>query len=299
MERAGAGAIFLLTDYGHRDEFAGVVRAVVAREAPGAPIVDLSHDVPPFDVRAGALTLVRCAPHLGAGVLVAIVDPGVGTSRRALAVEVAGSARAAGVFAGRGASSRSESPRHVLGPDNGLLPWVLDALGPSLRAVALPVSGSTFDGRDVFAPAAAALWRGEPLASVGEDVELDTLVRLPPARLLVGDGIVDAEVLWVDRFGNAQLAAAPSDLARAGLGPGIEIVLEAGPGTPARMAATFAELGDDEIGIVADASGMLALVCNRRPAATVLGVQAGDMVGMRAGGPGGTVIGRIQPGGRL
>ncbi|HUO47494.1 MAG TPA: SAM-dependent chlorinase/fluorinase [Acidimicrobiales bacterium] len=280
-DRAGHGAVFFLTDYGHADEFAGVVRAVVTRLAPGAPIVDVTHGVASFDVRAGALALVRCAPHLGPGILVGIVDPGVGSSRRALAVEVAGT-----------------GPRFVLGPDNGLLPWALDALGGARRAVELPSAGSTFDGRDVFAPAAAALWRGEPLDDLGPAVDLDALVRLPPARLLVGEGMVDAEVLWVDRFGNAQLAAAPADASRAGLGPVVELVLDAGRSHPARMAASFAALGDDEIGVVEDANGMLALVCNRAPAATVLDVRPGDMVGLRAGGSGGTVIGRIQPGGR-
>jgi S-adenosylmethionine hydrolase len=150
----------------------------------------------------------------------------------------------------------------------------------------------------VFAPAAARLWRGRDLESVGTPVDVDALVRLPPARLLVGEGIVDAEVLWVDRFGNVQLAAAPADAARAGLGPVVEIVHESGRGGPARVTTWFAALGDDEIGVVEDASGMLALVCNRRPAATVLDVQPGDMVGLRGAAPGGTVIGRIQPGGR-
>jgi S-adenosylmethionine hydrolase len=279
---AGSGAVFFLTDYGHADEFAGVVRAVVARLAPGAPIVDITHDVPSFDVRAGALALVRCTPHLGPGVLVAIVDPGVGTSRRALAVEV----------------GADHGPRFVVGPDNGLLPWALDALGGPVAAVELPSAGATFDGRDVFAPVAAALWRGEPLGALGAAVDVDALVRLPPARLLVGDGMVDAEVLWVDRFGNAQLAAAPADASRAGLGPAVEIVLDTGRSHPARMAPTFAALGDDELGVVEDANGMLALVCNRAPAATVLDVQPGDMVGLRTGTPGGTVIGRIKPGGR-
>jgi len=279
---AGSGAVFLLTDYGHADEFAGVVRAVVARDAPGAPIVDLTHGVPAFDVRAGALTLVRCVGHLGPGVVVAIVDPGVGTDRRALAVEVAGRGDDAG------------GPSHLLGPDNGLLPWAVDALGGPRRAVSLPAHG-TFDGRDVFAPVAARLWRGEPLESVGEPVALDSLVRLPPARLLVGDAMVDAEVLWVDRFGNAQLAAAPADASRAGLGPQVDVVLESGRFVPARLTSSYAELGDDEIGVVEDANGMLALACNRAPAATVLDVRVGDMVGLRGGGHG-TVIGRIQPG---
>jgi len=281
--RAGVGAVFLLTDYGHADEFAGVVRAVVSREAPSAQIVDLTHEVPPFDVRAGALTLVRCVGHLGPGVVVAVVDPGVGTHRRALAVELA---------SGVGADPRG--PSHVVGPDNGLLPWAVDALGGPLRAVSLPSLG-TFDGRDVFAPVAARLWRGDPLDSVGQPVELDSLVRLPPARLLVGDAMVEAEVLWVDRFGNAQLAAAPADASRAGLGPRVEVVLESGRFVPARLTSSYAELGDDEIGVVEDANGMLALACNRASAATVLGVTVGEMVGLRGGGHG-TVIGRIQPG---
>ena len=85
--RAG-GSVFLLTDYGLADEFAGVVRASVLRHAPGVPIVDLTHGVAPFDVRAGALALVRAVPHLGPGVVLAVVDPGVGTSRRAVAVSV-------------------------------------------------------------------------------------------------------------------------------------------------------------------------------------------------------------------
>jgi len=279
---AGSGAVFLLTDYGHADEFAGIVRAVVARDAPGAMIVDLTHEIPAFDVRAGALTLVRCIGHLGPGVVVAIVDPGVGTDRRALAVEVEGDA------------ADGEGPRYVLGPDNGLLPWAVDALGGPRRAVAL-ASGGTFDGRDVFAPVAAALWRGETLESVGEPVELDGLVRLPPARLLVGEGMVDAEVLWVDRFGNAQLAASPADASRAGLGPKVDVVLESGRFVPARLTVSYAELGDDEIGVVEDSNGMLALACNRAPAATVLDVRVGDMVGLR-GGDHGTVVGRIQPG---
>jgi S-adenosylmethionine hydrolase len=148
------GAIFLLTDYGHADEFAGVVRAVIARDAPGAPVVDLTHEIPAFDVRAGALALVRCVNHLGPGVVVAVVDPGVGTERRALGIEVGW------------AGADPGGPSHLLGPDNGLLPWAADALGGARRAVSLPTHG-TFDGRDVFAPVAARLWRGEPLESQG------------------------------------------------------------------------------------------------------------------------------------
>ncbi len=113
--RAG-GSVFFLTDYGLTDEFAGVMRAVVLRHAPGVPIIDLTHGVAPFDVRAGALALARAVPHLGPGVVLAVVDPGVGTQRRAMALSVA---RARG----------SGGPHHFVGPDNGLLPWAVDALG--------------------------------------------------------------------------------------------------------------------------------------------------------------------------
>lgn len=142
------GSVFLLSDYGSSDEFAGVLRAVVVREAPGAPLVDLTHEIPPFDVRAGALALERSVPHLGPGVVLAVVDPGVGTGRRAVAVSVA----------------EMSGPRHFVAPDNGLPTFALEALGEPTSAIVLargenPTGhGTTFDGRDLFAPAAARLW---------------------------------------------------------------------------------------------------------------------------------------------
>jgi S-adenosylmethionine hydrolase len=221
-----AGAVFLLTDYGYADEFAGMLRAVLAREAPGAPVVDLTHAIRPFDVRAGALALERIVPHLGPGVVVAVVDPGVGTTRRLVAVE-----RAAPF-----------GPRCFVGPDNGLLGFALDALGGLAAAVELDRQavraaclggdatsagaaflrvGPTFDGRDVFAPAAAALWRGVPLSALGSTLPLGALVRLEPPWLAVIDAPgervrVEAEVTWVDGFGNVQLSATPAELARVG-----------------------------------------------------------------------------------
>lgn len=271
---APPGCVFLLSDYGQRDEFAGVLRAVVAREAPGATIVDLTHDVPMFDVRAGALVLERCVASLGRGVVLAVVDPGVGTSRRAVAVAVAAA----------GPSGRP-APSFLVGPDNGLLGWALARLGGAVAAVELtqpPGSSATFDGRDVFAPAAAALWRGRPLDSLGRAVDPAELAALTRPLVERGQDWVRAEVLAVDRFGNVELAAAADATPS---GPGPHIALAGGRSHPVRRVRTFAELAAGEVGLIVDSAGHLALVCDRASAATVLGVQPTDVVTVRGAAP--------------
>ncbi len=262
--------MFLLTDFGSADEFAGVVRAVLQREAPGCPVVDITHEIPPFDLRAGALALERTVPHLGPGVVLAVVDPGVGTSRRAVAVSV----------------DSLGGPSHLLGPDNGLLCFALDALGGATGAVGIPPAkvsagfGATFDARDRFAPAAASLWRGASPSDIGEVIDLATLVRLEPPLLRTAEGAIEAEVLWVDRFGNVQLAARPLDAERAGIGAEALVVTSLAV-LVARRSDTFEGIADDSIGLVVDSNGHLALVCSQRSAATVLGVAPGDVVTVR------------------
>ncbi len=247
-----APTVFFLSDFGTQDEFAGVVHAVIAARAPGATVIDLTHEIPPFDVRAGSHTLVRAVPYLGSGVVLAVVDPGVGTSRRAVALEAA----------------RPDAPLCFVGPDNGLLVAAAEAAagrgaggtgrtapgagpgpGPGARgragagaggAQATP--GRTFDGRDVFAPAAAALCVGAALDSLGEPVDPASLVRLiagvvDTGRLDDGRACLRAEVTWVDRYGNLQLAATGSDARAVGLpaaGRGtVELVsLAPGPDLP-------------------------------------------------------------------
>jgi S-adenosyl-L-methionine hydrolase (adenosine-forming) len=265
------GAVFLLTDYGNEDEFAGVTRAVVLRQAPGAPVVDLTHAIPPFDVRAGALTLARSVVHLGPGVVVAVVDPGVGTGRRAVAVAV-----------GERDDPRPR-PRFLLGPDNGVLGWALAALGGASAAVSLPAAaGGTFDGRDLFAPVAARLWSGAGLNDVGLPIEPRSLVELPSPRLVVeppgpAGGAIEAEILWIDRFGNAQTAARAGDGEQAGLGEAVQVVVGKDVHR-ARRVEGFDRLSEEEIGLLVDANGHLALVGRRRSAATVLGVRPGDVI---------------------
>lgn len=263
----------MLTDYGLTDEFAGVLRAVVAREAPGASIVDVSHDVAPFDVRAGALALVRAAPHLGPGVIVGVVDPGVGGPRRCIAIETPG----------------RDAPRYLVGPDNGLLMWAAEAIGGIERVVEIDrrrrseeAVGRTFDGRDVFAPAAAALYGGSDLSALGRSVEEDGLTVLEAVHLEVWASGIEAEVLWIDRFGNAELSATPGDAERAGLGAESELVVTSAPGCAEERIVTRAEafcgIPDGSVGVIVDSNGHVALAGNRLSAALTLGLRAGDRV---------------------
>ena len=184
-------AVYFLSDYGTEDEFVGVVHAVLQRLAPGLAVIDLAHHLPPFDVGPAADMLVRCAPHLGTGVVLAVVDPGVGTERRAVAIRVRG---------GTGgdpppsspplSSAEAGQPSWLVGPDNGLLVPMAAALGGVDRLIVLdrppdprPGSGPTFDGRDVFAPAAAHLARGGAPGSLGRDADPASLARPPPGAM--------------------------------------------------------------------------------------------------------------------
>ena len=282
--------MFLLTDYGLEDELAGVLRASVIRIAPRAPVVDLGHGLPPFDVRAGALALARSVPHLGKGIVVAVVDPGVATDRRPVAIEVAPRRRprVGGGDSGTGAGPEldAEGPRYLVGPDNGLLCWALEALGGALAAVELTVARrerSTFDGRDVFAPAAARLWLGEPLEQLGSRIDPSDIVKLDPLRCDVTLGRIDTEITWIDRFGNVQLVACPMDMDLAGLSELSTLQLEVGGRVfGARSYDSFAEVPQGEVGLVVDANGRLAVAADRRSAARLLEVTVGERVVIRS-----------------
>src|ERR687891_89181 len=172
-----ARPITFLSDYGYEDEFAGVCRAVIAGIAPEARVIDLTHAVPRRDVRGGAIALVDSLPYAPAGVHLAVVDPGVGTERRPVAVRVAA------------------EDRVLVGPDNGLLWPAIEEFGGAVETV--DVSGSrfrlepvsaTFHGRDLFAPVAAAVALGASLAEAGEAIGPESLTGLvlPPARVVAG-----------------------------------------------------------------------------------------------------------------
>jgi hypothetical protein len=254
--------IVFLTDYGLEDEFVGVCKAVMARIAPDAPVLDLTHAVPAHDVLAGALVLSRSARFLPAGaVVLAVVDPGVGTARRPVVVE-----------------SR-EGPL-LVGPDNGLLSLAWEGLGGAVRATQIaarqlvlhPVS-ATFQGRDVFAPVAAHLAAGLSPAEVGPEVPVDSLERVTLPAAAVGPGRIEATVLSVDRFGNLQLSVRAEDLAAAGLADAVRMGDIEVP-----RAQTFASLPEGELGLVEDSWGFMALVANRASAAGALGLSRGSAV---------------------
>ena len=272
--------VTFLTDYGTRDEFVGVVKAVIRDLAAHVTVLDLTHEVPPFDVRAGSLVLARSVSYLPEGIVLAVVDPGVGTARRAVAVEVAGGN---GVF---------------IGPDNGLLASAVALAGGAERAVVLtntdyqlPAPGATFAGRDIFAPAAAHLANGVDLAELGEAI--DPALLLPgvvPLSRLEADVLL-CEVLWVDHFGNCQLNVGPdelAELAEADTRVRVSVGDLADPTVRvAAVADAFAEVPGGAVGLVVDSYGMLALALDRRSAAEELGIAAGDQVR----------ITRLEPGG--
>ena len=260
----GYDTISFLSDYGTTDEFVGVVKSVIRQLAPAATVIDVTHGIAPHDVRAGAFTLARSAQYLAPGVVLAVVDPGVGTDRRAVAVEV-----------GDGVSV-------LVGPDNGLLAPAVAMVGGATRAVELTnpdyqllAPGPTFGGRDVFAPAAAHLCTGVPLGELGPDV--DPAGLRPATMPLTRDdhGALVAEVLWVDRFGNLQLNVDPDEIA--GFGDRIALRFGSQRRTGSR-ADTYARVGPGEIGLIVDSYGLVSVAVDRQSAAEELGLGTGDEV---------------------
>ncbi len=256
--------VSLLTDYGLIDEFVGVVKAVIRDIAPHARTIDLTHHIAPFDVRAGSLALARCVSYLPSGVILAVVDPGVGGSRKSIAIEVADGD---GVF---------------VGPDNGLLAPAVAMAGGAGRAVVLTNDeyhlqshGATFAGRDIFAPVVGHLCNGVDLAELGELIDADALLPgMVPLSRQEPEGLV-GEVLWVDHFGNCQLNIGPDEIAD--WGQQVQVAF----GESLRVATrqrTFADVSTGAVGLVVDSCGMLALVLDQRSAAADLGIGAGDQV---------------------
>jgi hypothetical protein len=255
--------IVFLTDYGLSDPWVGICHAVMYRIAPDAHVIDLTHAVPRQDVLRGAIELGRATAYFPAdAVLLAVVDPGVGSQRRAVAV-AAGSAL-------------------LVGPDNGVLSLAWEALGGAHEAVWIenedllltPVS-RTFHGRDVFAPAAAHLAAGRPVADFGPQVDVGALHRLEVPSPMVAPGAVGARVTGVDGFGNVQLNAAIADLRAAGI-VDVRVLVVNGHRLP--RAGTFADLPEHEPGMIVDSDGFLSLVVNHGSAANAMRLSAGDTV---------------------
>jgi S-adenosyl-L-methionine hydrolase (adenosine-forming) len=265
MRRADSPVVALLTDYGAGSEHVGALHAVVAAACPAADRIDLAHDVPPGDVRAGALLLARLAPLVPRAVVVAVVDPGVGTERRAVAVAL-----------GAGGA--------LVGPDNGLLGPAARELG-AVAAVVLPrlpeTAPVTFHGRDLLAPAAARLAAGAPLEELGAPADPAGLAEpdLPPPE--VAPGTLRATAVVIDRFGNVELLAGAADLERAGFTLRDRIFAATGERRhPATVVRSFADVPRKGMLVHVDSHGMVALAVNGGSAAARLGAAPGDRVSL-------------------
>jgi S-adenosyl-L-methionine hydrolase (adenosine-forming) len=258
--------ITFLSDYGLEDDFVGVCHAVIAGICPGAPVIDLTHGVPRGDVRAGALILRDALPFIPVGVHIAVVDPGVGSARRGVALRVA-------------------DGRLLVGPDNGLLAPAAALAGGVVEAVDLasspfalsPVS-STFHGRDVFAPVAARLAGGAALADAGTPADPGSLAALDLPRSAVVDGVLVAHVLYVDRFGNVQLDVEEPRLEVGGI---YEVAVAPDRSERVRYVRTFADAGAGDLLLYEDAYRWLALAVNQGDAAGRLDLAVDDELRIR------------------
>jgi S-adenosylmethionine hydrolase len=262
--------ITFLSDYGYEDEFAGVCRAVISQIAPGAPLIDLSHGIARQNVRQGAIALANALPSCPPGVHLAVVDPGVGSARRAVAVG-----------AGEG--------RFLVGPDNGLLSRALDRLGGAGEAVEItrspfrlePVS-ATFHGRDLFSPVAAHLSLGAHLSEAGEAIDPASLAALELPMPEIGADRVVANAIHQDGYGNVTLNLDASMLADGPFGPGDGLGVRAPDGRfEAVWARTFSDAGPGDLLLFEDSSGALALAVSGGSAAGLLNLEPDSKVTLR------------------
>ncbi len=274
--RAGGGALYtigmrpicFLSDFGLADDFVGTCKGVMLSIAPGVAIVDLTHQVPGFEVEVGAEMLHHATRYMpDDAIYLAVVDPGVGTKRWALALRT-----------GKGAL--------LVGPDNGLLVPAAEALG-GISEVALlnderyhvhPVS-NTFHGRDVFAPAAAHLAAGVELLELGETADPSSLVRLSLPGVeeggFAGEGVA-ARIISIDRYGNARLSVMQEE---SGLEYGTALRIDAGDGEmPVRYLETFGSAKAGELVLVPDSHWRLSVAINKGNAAHALGLKVGGRV---------------------
>jgi hypothetical protein len=258
--------ITFLSDYGACDEFVGVCHGVIARRCPSARVIDLGHGIERQDLRAGALALRAALPFAPEGVHLAVVDPGVGGVRRAVALRL------------------KDGDRVLVGPDNGLLSPAADRFGGVAEAVDVgdspeclrPIS-ATFHGRDVFAPVAAALADGAALADVGTPIALDSLATLALPRARVDEGALITHVLTTDVYGNVELDATADDAAAAGIEPGGSVaVTHQGRSTALAAGRTFGDVAEGELVAYLDARGALAIAVRGGSAAERLGVRIDD-----------------------
>ena len=257
--------ISFLSDFGLQDDFVGTCHGVIKRIAPDVQIVDITHGIEPQAVLQGALVLANTVPYMPEGVHLAVVDPGVGSGRRGLAL-------------------RDAAGRVYVGPDNGLLVPAAEKLGGIAAAWELTNTAymlervaRTFHGRDIFAPAAAYLAKGVAPDELGPPVDPGTLKRITLPEPEVGEARIRATVLYVDRYGNVQLNLARADLERAGIAPGCRLDLDLGlERYYATAASTFADARAGDIILYEDAYENIAVAITDGNAAEMFSIRSGQ-----------------------
>jgi len=263
--------ITFLSDFGLSDDFVGTCHGVIKRIAPEVEIIDITHGVRRHDIQEGAIILANAIPYLPDSVILAVVDPGVGGHRKPLAV-------------------RTTSGRYLVGPDNGLLWLAIDALGGVESAVELACSAyslpevcKTFEGRDLFSPAAAHLTRGVRLENLGMPVPAGELqvLRLPEPEF--GDGEVTATVIYTDRFGNAQLNLSREELERTGarLGGKFNVCCKEECWTVPYV-QSFGDVNPEDLLVYEDSYRRISFSVNQGDAARIFGIVPGDRMTLKA-----------------
>jgi hypothetical protein len=263
--------ITFLSDFGLGDDFVGTCHGVMKQIAPDADLIDITHGIEPQSILQGALVLANTLPYMPVGVHMAVVDPEVGTPRRALVI-------------------RARDGRLLVGPDNGLLIPAAERLGGieavyeiTNREYALTPVSPTFHGRDIFSPACAHLTRGLDPSELGAAVEVDSLVRLQIPEPEIGERRVRATCLYVDRFGNVQLNVHADQVERLGIVPGKRVEVELAMDQFYALAArAFAEARSGDIILYEDAYRNIALAITRGNAAETFGIHPGMEVRLRA-----------------
>lgn len=263
--------ITFLSDFGVEDDFAGTCHGVIKRIAPEADVIHITHGIDATNILQGAVILANTLRYMPVGIHLAIVDPDVGTPRRALVV-------------------RTGDGRLLVGPDNGLLVPAAEALGGvaaaneiTNREYALEPVSPTFHGRDVFSPAAAHLALGLDSEELGGTVEPESLVRLAFPEAEIGTRRIRASCLYVDRFGNIQLNLTARDIEPLGIVPGRRVEVELPVDRFYAVAArTFADARPGDIILYEDAYQNVAIAISRGNAAQTFTVKAGTEVRLRA-----------------
>jgi S-adenosyl-L-methionine hydrolase (adenosine-forming) len=261
--------ICFLTDFGLRDDFVGTCHGVIKRIAPEADVIDVTHGIPPQAVLQGALVLANTLPFMPVGVHLAVVDPGVGGSRRPIAL-------------------RDAAGRLFVGPDNGLLLPAAERAGiDHVHEIANPdyaldSISRTFHGRDLFAPAAAHLARGVPLGDLGPPLAVDALARIElPAPVFANDA-VEGTMLYVDSFGNIALNLTRDDVESIGVSAGIRVELEVtGQRYYAVTARTFADAREGDVILYEDSYRNMSIAVSSGSAAALLHAEAGRSIRIR------------------